>query len=94
MKIMDDVKGKSRCANCGYAFDGKFKGDICPGCGLAYWSCSNCGFLISAKNPPETCPQCNEVCAFINVTCYAPDCGGEDQIDPRLLPGTHRRGGR
>jgi rubrerythrin len=87
MKIMDNVKGKSRCANCGYLSDGRFKGDICPRCGLAYWSCSNCGFLISAKNPPDTCPQCNEMCAFMNVTCYTPECGGEGKLDPRLLRG-------
>jgi rubrerythrin len=24
------------CAHCGYTADGKFKGDICPACALAY----------------------------------------------------------
>jgi len=84
MKILENVKRKTKCANCGYTADGRFKGDICPRCGLAYWKCSGCSFLITAEAPPDVCPACNEICAFINVTCYTPDCGGPDRVDPRL----------
>lgn len=84
MKILKKAKEKSKCANCGYTADGRFKGDICPKCGLAYWKCSACGFLITARVPPYICPECNEACAFIDVTCYTPDCGGPSHTDPRL----------
>ena len=87
MKILENAKGKTKCTNCGYTTDGRFKGDICPKCGLAYWECTGCGFLITAEAPPDVCPVCNENCAFINVTCYTPDCGGTGNIDPRLLRG-------
>jgi len=74
------------CTHCGYTASGKFEGDICPQCGLTYWKCSNpqCGFLMTASVPPDACPQCGEKCPFINVTCYVPECGGPDNIDPRL----------
>jgi rubredoxin len=72
------------CAHCGYTGDGKFEGDICPRCGLTYWKCANCGFLITAGVPPDTCSQCGEKCNFLNVTCYVPECGGPEHIDPRL----------
>ena len=84
MKILENTKEKFECAHCGYTADGRFKGDICPKCGLAYWKCSGCGFLITAEEPPGVCPQCKEYCTFINVTCYTPDCGGPGHIDPRL----------
>jgi len=76
MKILGNTKGKTQCANCGYTTDGRFEGDICPRCGLAYWKYSGCGFLITAETLPDTCPQCSGICAFVNVTCYTPDCGG------------------
>ena len=85
MKILESPEGKTKCANCGYTADGRFKGDICPRCGLAYWKCSRCGFLITAEEPPDVCPECEENCAFLNVTCYTPDCGGPGNVDPRLL---------
>ncbi len=72
------------CAHCGYTTDGKFKGDICPFCGLTYWKCEKCGFLITAAAPPGTCPNCGRECAFKNVTCYIPECGGPGNIDPRI----------
>ena len=64
MKILENAKGKTKCTNCGYTTDGRFKGDICPKCGLAYWECTGCGFLITAEAPPDVCPVCNENCAL------------------------------
>jgi len=87
MQIIESKKKKSVCAHCGYTADGRFEGDICPNCRLAYWECSKCGFLITAAEPPGACPSCTENCAFINVTCYTPDCGGPGNVDPRLLHG-------
>jgi rubrerythrin len=81
---MDNKVDKYECAHCGFTADGKFTGDICPGCGLTYWKCSHCGFLITAASPPDKCPECKEKCDFLNVTCYTPECGGPGKIDPRL----------
>jgi rubrerythrin len=39
------------------------------------WKCSNCGNTQVATTPPEACPVCKQKCAFLNVTCYEPDCG-------------------
>ena len=83
MEILE--KGKSTCAKCGYTEDGRFEADICPKCGLAYWQCTNCGFLITAKAPPSLCSKCGETCAFVNVTCYTPECGGPGHFDPRIM---------
>jgi len=81
---MEDKKQKYVCAHCGYMEDGKFIGDICPGCGLTYWKCHNCGFLITAAVPPDVCPECGKRDNFLNATCYIPECGGPGHIDPRL----------
>jgi len=48
------------------------------------WKCSECGYLFEGEAPPEQCPSCKEKCAFLNVSCYTPDCGGEGHIDPKL----------
>jgi len=50
------------------------------------WKCSNCGYTINEKAYPERCPSCQEACAFIDVTCYIPDCGGPnpDLMDERI----------
>ena len=72
------------CMHCGYTIDGKFKGDICPSCGLTFWKCNQCGFTITAATPPDTCPVCGAKCNFNNITCYTPECGGPGNIDPRL----------
>ena len=85
MQIIVSKKKKSVCDHCGYTADGRFEGNICPNCGLTYWKCAKCGFLVTALTPPGACPVCAENCAFVNVTCYTPDCGGPDNIDPRLL---------
>ncbi|HOC60267.1 MAG TPA: hypothetical protein PKN70_09965 [Smithellaceae bacterium] len=39
------------------------------------WKCSHCGNTVVQNTPPETCPVCGQKCEFLNVTCYAPDCG-------------------
>jgi rubrerythrin len=48
-----------------------------------YWKCSDCGYTVQDNQPPEKCPMCQHTCEFINVTCYAPECGFTG-IDPRL----------
>ena len=87
MQIIESKKKKSVCAHCGYSADRRFEANICPNCGLTYWKCAKCGFLITAAEPPNACPECAENCAFINVNCYTPDCGGPGHVDPRLLQG-------
>jgi rubrerythrin len=84
VKRMEDKKDTYECAHCGFTAEGKFRGDICPECGLTYWKCSKCGYLVTVASPPDTCPSCNEKCEFLNVTCYTPECGGPGKIDPRL----------
>lgn len=49
-----------------------------------FWKCGECGNTVRAATPPEQCPSCNEKCAFKDVTCYTPDCGGPGNIDPKL----------
>lgn len=50
------------------------------------WKCSRCGYVLPAENPPEECPGCHEKCAFVNVTCYTPECGVPGQgVDPKLM---------
>ncbi|CAD7769348.1 hypothetical protein FHEFKHOI_01728 [Candidatus Methanoperedenaceae archaeon GB50] len=79
-----EEKEISKCALCGYTASGKFVGDICPECGLTYWKCINCGYIITAAAPPDVCPSCGDKSGFINITCYTPECGGPEHIDPRL----------
>ena len=50
---------------------------------MTEWKCSSCGYRLSADAPPETCPACGQKCAFLNVTCYTPDCG-DSGMDERL----------
>ena len=82
---MENNQDKWVCAHCGYTASGKFVGDICPQCGLTFWKCSKCGFLVTVATPPDVCPECGEKCAFVNVTCYTPECGGPGHFDPRLV---------
>lgn len=53
---------------------------------LNWWKCSECGYMFQAALPPKTCPSCKEKCAFLNATCYTPDCGGPESgnPDPRI----------
>lgn len=57
---------------------------------MTHWMCVECGYLFSAPSPPNECPGCKEVCVFNDVTCYRPECGGEQNVDP-LLVGTTLR---
>ncbi|MFB3884193.1 MAG: rubredoxin-like domain-containing protein [Thermodesulfobacteriota bacterium] len=51
---------------------------------MTQWKCSNCGYLLGADTLPDQCPSCKQACTFSDVTCYIPDCGGPENIDPRL----------
>ena len=57
---------------------------------MTHWMCTNCGYYIQAASPPERCPSCQQACAFNNVTCYRPECGGEENVDPLLVGATLR----
>jgi rubrerythrin len=81
---MEQKDKERQCALCGYAAEGKFVGDICPGCNLTFWRCQKCGYTITAPIPPDICPECNEIGDFRNISCYTPECGGPGHIDPRL----------
>ncbi|MGQ9824281.1 MAG: rubredoxin-like domain-containing protein [Desulfotomaculales bacterium] len=50
------------------------------------WKCTNCGYTTTDKTYPDRCPSCGEACAFVDATCYIPDCGGPDErlVDPRV----------
>jgi len=47
-----------------------------------WWKCTNCGYILRSQAPPETCPGCQQKCAFVDATCYTPDCGGPGNIAP------------
>jgi rubredoxin len=49
-----------------------------------WWKCSNCGYTFQAGTPPETCPSCKGKCTFVDATCYTPECGGPDNVDPQI----------
>jgi rubredoxin len=50
---------------------------------MASWKCSNCGYELEQEAPPEKCPSCKEKCAFLDNTCYTPDCADKG-TDPRI----------
>ena len=52
---------------------------------MNYWMCSECNYVLKAEVPPDECPNCHEKCAFTNITCYIPECGGPDHLDSRLV---------
>ena len=54
---------------------------------IPWWKCSLCGYTLQRATPPETCPDCRQVCAFTDVSCYTPECGGPGKIDPKLMGG-------
>ena len=53
---------------------------------LNWWKCSECGYMLQAALPPNACPSCKKKCAFLDATCYTPDCGGPESgnPDPRI----------
>ncbi|MBI2857820.1 MAG: hypothetical protein HYX90_01975 [Chloroflexi bacterium] len=58
---------------------------------MAYWMCTACGHCATGATPPKECPHCGKTCCFGDVTCYRPECGGEQNTDP-LLTSALRRG--
>lgn len=52
---------------------------------MTYWMCDKCSFVIESPRPPDPCPSCQIKCAFNDVTCYTPDCGGLGTLDSRLV---------
>ena len=65
---------------------------------MAYFMCQYCGCLVNlgldANVPPHKCPVCDQTCAFVNVTCYTPECGGESNLDPRIIACVFRTAAR
>jgi len=55
---------------------------------MPHWMCVTCGYYLQGPQPPNRCPSCNQVCIFNDVTCYRPDCGGENNVDPLLVGAT------
>lgn len=55
---------------------------------MTYWMCTTCGHCLNPPTPPDKCPHCQQVCSFRDVTCYRPECGGEQNIDPLLAGAT------
>ena len=52
---------------------------------MNHWMCSECNYTFKAEAPPEKCPGCHAKCVFFDVTCYVPECGGPNNLDPRLV---------
>jgi superoxide reductase len=52
---------------------------------MTYWMCDKCSFVIESPKPPDPCPSCRIKCAFNDVTCYTPECGGIGSLDSRLV---------
>ncbi len=55
---------------------------------MTHWMCTTCGYYFQGPAPLDKCPGCNLACAFNDVTCYRPDCGGESNVDPLLVGAT------
>jgi rubredoxin len=49
-----------------------------------WWKCTNCGYTLWEEKAPEVCPSCKEKCLFVDATCYTPECGGPENIDPQI----------
>jgi rubredoxin len=52
---------------------------------MNFFMCDLCNYIFEAEAPPSVCPSCREKCTFSNVTCYVPECGGLNNMDPRLI---------
>ncbi len=50
---------------------------------MSSWMCEKCGYNMEADTPPEKCPSCKQECAFVDNTCYTPDCAGGPN-DPQI----------
>ncbi len=50
-----------------------------------WWICTVCRYMLHEVEAPETCPACRGKCAFIDATCYTPECGGTAYPDPSIV---------
>jgi len=55
---------------------------------MAHWMCTMCGYYLQSSAPPNRCPGCEKICAFSDVTCYRPECGGVQNVDPVVVGNT------
>jgi rubredoxin len=62
---------------------------------MAHWMCTTCGYFLQSEARPDRCPGCEESTGFNDVTCYRPECGGQQNIDPLAVGNTLKtlRGG-
>ena len=58
---------------------------------MAKWMCSLCGYQIDNEKPLSHCPSCDKDCMFVDVTCYIPDCGGEDNVNSQVVDAMRRQ---
>lgn len=52
---------------------------------MTKWQCVECGYFLEGEKPPEKCPGCKLPCAYTDVTCYRPECGGPVNPDPMIM---------
>jgi len=52
---------------------------------MTKWQCVECGYFLEGEKPPERCPGCKLPCAYTDVTCYRPECGGPVNPDPTIM---------
>ncbi len=52
---------------------------------MTKWMCSECGYQMDGETLPKYCPSCQKDCLFSDVTCYIPECGGEQNINPQVV---------
>ena len=52
---------------------------------MTKWQCVECGYFLEGEKPPEKCPGCKLPCAYTDVTCYRPECGGPINPDPMIM---------
>jgi CRP/FNR family cyclic AMP-dependent transcriptional regulator len=57
---------------------------------MTHWMCTSCGYYFQGAMLPDRCPSCRQESSFNDVTCYHSECGGEHNIDPRLVGSTLR----
>jgi len=61
---------------------------------MNHWMCSECNYVFQAESPPEACPNCQVKCAFHDVNCYVPECGGPGNLDHKLVAQRVRESGK
>jgi CRP/FNR family cyclic AMP-dependent transcriptional regulator len=52
---------------------------------MTKWQCIQCGYYCDDVKPPDKCPGCGAACAYVDVTCYRPECGGPANPDPMVM---------